>query len=101
MKNIMEMPIIRLNGSSYINDMELKERYKVYNDSCWISLLSLVGNPDGAIVTVDEPVSPLLTMDLEKRLKTALEEDPADFLDRKSTRLNSSHRSLSRMPSSA
>lgn len=76
----MEMPIIRLNGSSYINDMELKERYKVYNDSCWISLLSLVGNPDGAIVTVDEPVSPLLTMDLEKRLKTALEEDPADFL---------------------
>ena len=74
------MPIIRLNGSSYINDMELKERYKVYNDSCWISLLSLVGNPDGAIVTVDEPVSPLLTMDLEKRLKTALEEDPADFL---------------------
>ncbi|MFR3358007.1 MAG: DUF6270 domain-containing protein [Eubacterium sp.] len=80
MKNIMEMPIIRLNGSSYINDMELKERYKVYNDSCWISLLSLVGNPDGAIVTVDEPVSPLLTMDLEKRLKTALEEDPADFL---------------------
>ena len=28
MKNIMEMPIIRLNGSSYINDMELKERYK-------------------------------------------------------------------------
>lgn len=74
------MPIIRLNGSSYINDMELKERYKVYNDSCWISLLSLVGNPDGAIVTVDEPVSPLLTMDLEKRLKTALEEDPAIFL---------------------
>ena len=74
------MPIIRLNGSSYINDMELKERYKVYNDSCWISLLSLVGNPDGVIVTVDEPVSPLLTMDLEKRLKTALEEDPADFL---------------------
>lgn len=76
----MENPILRLNGSSFINDMELKERYKVYNDSCWISLLSLVGNPEGATVTLDEPVSPLLTMDLEKRLKVVLEEEPADFL---------------------
>ena len=39
-----------------------------------------------------------------RRVATALaavEKDPALWADRKSTRLNSSHRSLSRMPSSA
>ena len=42
----------------------------------------------------------------EKELATTLEESQLDYyklnkIDRKSTRLNSSHRSLSRMPSSA
>ena len=46
----------------------------------WISLLSLVGNPEGVTVTPEEPVSPLLTMDLEKRLAVELEENPAEFL---------------------
>lgn len=76
----MEKITIRLNGSSYINDMELKERFQVFNDNVWISLLSLVGNPEGATFTPEEEVSPYLTMDLEKRLAQSLEEDPADFL---------------------
>ena len=44
MKNIMEMPIIRLNGSSYINDMELKERYKVWQ---LLDLPSVFGGKPG------------------------------------------------------
>lgn len=60
--------------------MELNERFHVINDSLWISLLSLVGNPDGVTVTPEEAVSPLLTMDLEKRLAESLEENPAEFL---------------------
>lgn len=76
----MEKVTIRLNGSSYINDMELGDRFKVINESLWISLLSLVGNPEGVTVKLDEEVSPLLSMDLEKRLPQSLEEDPADFL---------------------
>ncbi len=77
---MMEKVTIRLNGSSYINDMELNDRYKVINESLWISLLSLVGNPEGPTVTTEEPVSPLLTMDLEKRFAESLEENPAEFL---------------------
>lgn len=76
----MEKVRIRLNGSSLIHNMELGDRFQVFNDSLWISLLSLVGNPDGETVTLEEPVSPLLTMDLEKRLPQALEEDAAEFL---------------------
>lgn len=76
----MEKITIRLNGSSYINNMELRDRFKVINESLWISLLSLVGNPEGTTVALDEPVSPLLTMDLEKRLAESLEENPAEFL---------------------
>lgn len=76
----MEKATIRLNGSSYINDMELNERFHVINNSLWISLLSLVGNPEGAKICLEEAVSPLLTMDLEKRLAESLEEEPADFL---------------------
>lgn len=76
----MEKIAIRLNGSSYINDMELKERFQVFGDSLWISILSLVGNPEGATFTPEGNVSSFLTMDLEKRLAQSLEEDPADFL---------------------
>lgn len=74
---------IRLNGSSYILDTELDDRYKIVKESLWISLLSLVGNPDGVTVTPDEPdgkVSPYLSMDLEKRLAQSLEDEPAEFL---------------------
>ncbi len=76
----MDKVTIRLNGSSYINEMELNDRFQVFGDSLWISLLSLVGNPKGVTVTPEEPVSPLLTMDLEKRLAVELEENPAEFL---------------------
>lgn len=76
----MEKVTIRLNGSSYINDMELNERFHVVGDSLWISLLSLVGNPEGITISLEEPVSPLLTTDLEKRLAESLEENPAEFL---------------------
>lgn len=76
----MEKVTIRLNGSSYINDMELDDRFKVIKDSLWISLLSLVGNPDGTTVTPDGEVSPYLTMDLEKQFALSLEENPAEFL---------------------
>ncbi len=76
----MDKVTIRLNGSSYINEMELNDRFQVFGDSLWISLLSLVGNPEGVRVTPEEPVSPLLTMDLEKRLAVELEENPAEFL---------------------
>lgn len=76
----MDKVTIRLNGSSYINEMELNDRFQVFGDSLWISLLSLVGNPEGVTVTPEEPVSPLLTMDLEKRLAVELEENPAEFL---------------------
>lgn len=76
----MEKVTIRLNGSSYINDMELGDRFKVINESLWISLLSLVGNPEGVTVKLEEEVSPLLSMDLEKRLPQSLEENPAEFL---------------------
>ncbi|MCM1244096.1 MAG: DUF6270 domain-containing protein [Roseburia sp.] len=76
----MEKITIRLNGSSYINDMELKERFRVLNDSLWISVLSLAGNPQGETFTPEGEVSPYLTMDLEKRLAQSLEEEPADFL---------------------
>ncbi len=76
----MEKLTIRMNGSSYIYDMDMGDRYTVINKSLWISLLSLVGNPTGARFEVKEPVSPLLTMDLEKRLADSLEEEPADFL---------------------
>lgn len=72
--------VIRLNGSSFINDMELDDRYKIVKKSLWISLLSLVGNPDGVTVTLDEKASPFLVMDLEKQLAQSLEEEPADFL---------------------
>ncbi len=80
MRKIMDKVTIRLNGSSYINEMELNDRFQVFGDSLWISLLSLVGNPEGVTVTPEEPVSPLLTMDLEKRLAVELEENPAEFL---------------------
>lgn len=76
----MEKVTIRLCGSSYIRDMELNDRYKVVNDSLWISLLSLVGNPDGTTVSLGEDASQFLKMDLEKRLEWSLEEKPADFL---------------------
>lgn len=76
----MEKITIRLNGSSFIHDMELSDRYKVINESLWISLLSLVGNPEGVIVPLEGKVSPFLTMDVEKRLAESLEEKPADFL---------------------
>lgn len=76
----MEKVTIRLNGSSYINDMELDDRFKVIKDSLWISLLSLVGNPDGAAVAWEGEVSPYLTMDLEKQLALSLEENPAEYL---------------------
>lgn len=80
MRKTMDKVTIRLNGSSYINEMELNDRFQVFGDSLWISLLSLVGNPEGVTVTPEEPVSPLLTMDLEKRLAVELEENPAEFL---------------------
>lgn len=76
----MEKIAIRLNGSSYINDMELKERFQVFGDNLWISLLSLVGNPQGATFTPEGEVSSFLTMDLEKRLAQSLEDEPTDFL---------------------
>lgn len=76
----MEKVTIRLNGSSYINEMELGDRFKVIGNSLWISLLSLVGNPEGVTFSPEEAVSPLLRMDLEKQLATDLEENPADFL---------------------
>lgn len=76
----VEKKTIRLNGSSFINDMELDDRYKIVKESLWISLLSLVGNPEGATVTLEGKVSPYLTMDLEKRLAQSLEDEPAEFL---------------------
>lgn len=76
----MEKITIRLNGSSFINDMELNDRYKVITESLWISLLSLVGNPEGIIMPLEGKVSPFLTMDVEKRLAQSLEEKPAEFL---------------------
>ena len=75
-----EKRTIRLHGSSFINDMELDDRYKIVKKSLWISLLSLVGNPEGATVTLEESASPFLTMDLEKQLAQSLEDEPADFL---------------------
>ncbi len=76
----VEKKTIRLNGSSFINDMELDDRYKIVKESLWISLLSLVGNPEGATVALEGKVSPYLTMDLEKRLAQSLEDEPAEFL---------------------
>lgn len=76
----MEKITVRLNGSSYINDMELDDRFKVIKDSLWISLLSLAGNPDGTTVTPEGRVSSYLIMDLEKQLSQSLEENPAEFL---------------------
>lgn len=76
----MEKVTIRLNGSSLLRDMELNERFHVINDSLWISLLSLVGNPEGVTVPLDETASPFLIMDLQKQLAQSLEENPAEFL---------------------
>lgn len=76
----VEKKTIRLNGSSFINDMELDDRYKIVKESLWISLLSLVGNPEGVTVALEGKVSPYLTMDLEKRLAQSLEDEPAEFL---------------------
>ena len=76
----MEKIAIRLNGSSFINDIELDDRYNVNKSNLWISLLSLVGNPKGVTVTLDHPVSSYLVMDLEKQLAPSLEEEPGDFL---------------------
>ena len=62
---------------------------------------------DGLVSPVDEgtpqggPLSPLLSNLVLDELDRELERRGHRFVDRKSTRLNSSHRSLSRMPSSA
>ena len=52
----------------------------------------LLDDPDSAILEIDREVAGILR---DERFPTE------HFGDRKSTRLNSSHRSLSRMPSSA
>nr|MBP3599178.1 hypothetical protein [Eubacterium sp.] len=76
----MKKATIRLNGSAYINDMELDERYKVTNDGLWISVLSLVGNPDGVTVTPQEDMPPALALNLGKNYEKQLEEKPTQYL---------------------
>lgn len=76
----MKKATVRLNGSAYINDMELDERYKVANDGLWLSLLSLVGNPEGVKVEPEEKVSPMLALNLQKNYADILEEKPTEYL---------------------
>ena len=56
-------------------------------------------------VNVDNGFEPLYVVDTDKKKKVselkALLKDSTELLDRKSTRLNSSHEWISRMPSSA
>ncbi len=76
----MEKQTIRLNGSSLIGDMELGERFRVINDSLWISLFSLVGEPDGIRAEAGEHASKYLELDLGKGYEKLLEDNPADYL---------------------
>ena len=86
-----------------------------------LGIAVLVGGPAGTGVQTVEPSSVLrigartlteaarrdarvawaVAEELNRRLYEVLEQTAVSALDRKSTRLNSSHRSLSRMPSSA
>ena len=50
---------------------------------------------------IGKPATSLGEMQVAKSLLSMLGETPSDARDRKSTRLNSSHSSVSRMPSSA
>ncbi len=76
----MKRATVRLNGSAYINAMELEERYKVAADGLWLSVLSLVGNPNGVTVTPEEGAAPMLALNLEKNYAQILEEKPTQYL---------------------
>lgn len=76
----MAKTTVRLNGCTYVDHLSLDERYKVIRNSLYISLLSLVGNPDGTVIPQKPESNSWLATDMEKRFEKLLQDEPGDFL---------------------